>query len=900
MAKKPMPEEPTTTAPTANPKTENRPNSIEEFYANMTEETYFKSPLVSDSYKPPFNPDDLWQKTGSYSVYEQMVNDDQVSVCLQLKKDLILGSGGMFEPGDEGQDEMIEELKTIFFEEYEGDFMEDLEEVLTYYDFGISLTEKIFKQREDGRLGLKCLRTRHPNSWKLHQDEKGNVEKYEQSTSQGPIDVNPKSLIHLVNNKRFQNPYGTSDLRPAYAAWFTKTQIVKHFGIFLEKAASPTPVARYDKNAPQSAVDKIFETIKRFQTKTAIAIPKDIEIEFLEAKNSGDAYIKAIHLFNMFIGRALFIPDLLGFTGSETGGGSLALGQQQMNLFFMHINRRRSALENAINHEIVRVLVQYNEGFIDSYPKFKLKPLDDLKAVELAKTWLEAVRYGAYQISPEEVNHFRKLVQFPEGEVAFKADATAAATQGAQPTAQVEPQECETCKGEGTMEDGKPCPDCEGKGVMPAPAQEEPQECADCKGQGTMPAAAEGEEPQECATCKGEGTKPDAAAMPAAGAIQPAPTDQKVADTALNGTQITALLDIADAVATGKLPRDAAVNIITLAFLVDAAEADKLLGSVGKGFEPTKPEPIVPFGGGDPNDKQKANPTDAAPAHSPEDKANKDGQDPAKKFAKGKTPKGDYYKKVDFKKIENKLNDYDQSVSDETAKVVKKMLTDLFDQIDKKNILKNQNVDRIDSLSLKYKKELKQILKASFFQLFKDAQHQAASELEKGNFAAPLTSQEFLDVIESESFQFVGDYEYGILKRVRAELIAAIKNGTPLSEVMGILSNDLNELSQIQIDRFARTKHTEVMNEGRKAFFDSTGVVAAYQYSAILDDRTSDICAGLDGKIFAAEDAPTPPLHFNCRSLLIPITKYEEHEVDTKAKGQPINDFIAENKGAGF
>ena len=76
--------------------------------------------------------------------------------------------------------------------------------------------------------------------------------------------------------------------------------------------------------------------------------------------------------------------------------------------------------------------------------------------------------------------------------------------------------------------------------------------------------------------------------------------------------------------------------------------------------------------------------------------------------------------------------------------------------------------------------------------------------------------------------------------------------------------------------------------------------MAAYQYSAILDDRTSAICEGLHGKIFKAGSEPIPPMHFNCRSLLIPITKYEDFKVSENVGSQPIGSFIEENKGEGF
>ena len=740
-------------------------NPIADLFTGMRENTLFRSPLVADSYRAPYPIDDIWEKRGDFSIYDRMTTDDQVSVCLRLKKDLVLGEGGHFVAGDDSQSEIVEDLEKAFFDDYEGDFIGDLEELLTAYEFGFSITEKVFKIRDDGKLGLKFLRTRHPDSWRFHQDKYGRVEKYEQVTVDGNLDVKPNSIIHLINDPRFQNPYGTSDLRAAYNAWFTKTEVIKYLAIYLEKAASPIPVGRFDKNAPQTAVDKLFEILKRFQTKTAIVIPKEIEVEFLEAKNSGDAYIKAIHLFNMFIGRSLFIPDLVGFTGAETGGGAYALGKEQMALFFMHIYRRRAALENVINSQLVKPLVQYNFGDVPNFPRFRFRPLDDMKAVELAKIWLDAVKGKTFQPNVEEINHFRKLVKFPEGEVEF-----------------------------------------------PAPPAN------------PLLGAMGGESEDEGGETEGEETG----------------DENEVGD---------------DGTPESSQERDE-----------DAEESSK--GNDESGEKGT-----------------------------PKELGNKKSN-----FAKAYNfPEGDYHRKVNFKAIEAKLNDYDQSVGSEARPVVKKIIRDLIDQIDRKKILSNQNVDRIDSLELKYKKELKQILKASFTQIYKDAKTQAADEILKSDYAKKAVSnQKFLDIIEAETFNFVGDYEYGILKRVRTELVAAIKDGKALATVEDILDRELNKMSQVQIDRFARTKHTEVLNTARVEFFQESGVVAGYQYSAILDDATTDICGALHGKKFNAGDEPIPPLHFNCRSVLVPITKYEEFKPTESIRGMAPGAFIEENKGEGF
>jgi len=118
--------------------------------------------------------------------------------------------------------------------------------------------------------------------------------------------------------------------------------------------------------------------------------------------------------------------------------------------------------------------------------------------------------------------------------------------------------------------------------------------------------------------------------------------------------------------------------------------------------------------------------------------------------------------------------------------------------------------------------------------------------------------------------------------------------------VIDILDIDGKKLSEVQLERYARTKHTEVMNRGRVKAFEESGVVDAYQFSAIMDGSTTFICSNLHNKIFVKGTEPIGPLHFNCRSTLIPITKYEKFKPTRSIKGQDPQDFINENIGEGF
>jgi SPP1 gp7 family putative phage head morphogenesis protein len=79
-----------------------------------------------------------------------------------------------------------------------------------------------------------------------------------------------------------------------------------------------------------------------------------------------------------------------------------------------------------------------------------------------------------------------------------------------------------------------------------------------------------------------------------------------------------------------------------------------------------------------------------------------------------------------------------------------------------------------------------------------------------------------------------------------------------------------------------RTNTTEAMAEGLKDAVEpaiKSGYVIGFQSSAILDDRTTEVCQYLHGRFFRVEGEETalltPPRHWNCRSIMIPITKDE-------------------------
>ncbi len=84
-----------------------------------------------------------------------------------------------------------------------------------------------------------------------------------------------------------------------------------------------------------------------------------------------------------------------------------------------------------------------------------------------------------------------------------------------------------------------------------------------------------------------------------------------------------------------------------------------------------------------------------------------------------------------------------------------------------------------------------------------------------------------------------------------------------------------------RIEVIARTEGTKIANRRRIQQFSKSRVVQGVEFLAVMDNRTTKmICVPRHRQQFKLGSAElamnTPPLHFNCRSILSPITIYEE------------------------
>ena len=160
---------------------------------------------------------------------------------------------------------------------------------------------------------------------------------------------------------------------------------------------------------------------------------------------------------------------------------------------------------------------------------------------------------------------------------------------------------------------------------------------------------------------------------------------------------------------------------------------------------------------------------------------------------------------------------------------------------------------------------------------------------------AGLPPEKALEFFESKASLWGAEIRDPLLSEIKTVLYNAIKMGLPIREIQSQLEAaflpwlgdptqgvDDALLTPYRLETLIRTNSLEAYNAGRLAQGQQeveSGLITAYVFSAILDDRVTPVCRFLDGKFFKPNsfelDRLSPPRRFSCRSIMVPHLRTE-------------------------
>jgi len=125
----------------------------------------------------------------------------------------------------------------------------------------------------------------------------------------------------------------------------------------------------------------------------------------------------------------------------------------------------------------------------------------------------------------------------------------------------------------------------------------------------------------------------------------------------------------------------------------------------------------------------------------------------------------------------------------------------------------------------------------------------------------------------------------GELVRIQSKVKAGLANGlAPDAIIQDVMKT--TKITGHQAKTLTRTSitttQTDAMNQVMKA---NEEILEGYMFTAILDGRTSPICSHHNGLVYKVGDSRfQPPLHWNCRSTMVPVVKSKEDLQQLKSK----------------
>lgn len=109
----------------------------------------------------------------------------------------------------------------------------------------------------------------------------------------------------------------------------------------------------------------------------------------------------------------------------------------------------------------------------------------------------------------------------------------------------------------------------------------------------------------------------------------------------------------------------------------------------------------------------------------------------------------------------------------------------------------------------------------------------------------------------------------------------------------------VTQITRRNAEAITRTAVNHIANQARSEFINSNAdLIDQEQYVATLDARTTPVCRSNDGKLFPIGKGPRPPLHFNCRSLRVPVIDGEalgSRPAKPVTERQLLREFSAKN-----
>lgn len=226
---------------------------------------------------------------------------------------------------------------------------------------GISIGE-ICWMRQGNYIVPSEIKIRDPRRFQFVLNEDGTISP-RLMTVDSPVEGIPLPLRSMVIHRHwaysnFMDPYGTGLGRQLYSLVEFRRTLLSFWLQYADKHTTPTAVGKFSLGTPDEEVQSLFTALQRLGQETAIVIPDEMEIKWLESEGRAEVYEKLIEYVDQQIS---FVINGENTVGQETGNvGSYARDQVSDSVRMRKAKAFSEELDETINSTIIRWIVELN------------------------------------------------------------------------------------------------------------------------------------------------------------------------------------------------------------------------------------------------------------------------------------------------------------------------------------------------------------------------------------------------------------------------------------------------------------------------------------------------------------------------------------------------------------
>ncbi len=208
----------------------------------------------------------------------------------------------------------------------------------------------------------------------------------------------------------FMDVHGSGLGRQLYPLVEFRRTLLNFWLQYADKHTTPTAVGKFSLGTPEEEVNSLFTALQRLGQETAVVIPDEMDIQWLESNGRPELYNQLITYIDQQIS---FVINGETTVGQETGSvGSFARDQIADSVRMRKAKAFSEELDETINSTLVRWIVELN--YPGKNPPRLVRNFEDLKQREDPVRMVQVLsQLGALGYQVEDIDWLKEKLNIP-------------------------------------------------------------------------------------------------------------------------------------------------------------------------------------------------------------------------------------------------------------------------------------------------------------------------------------------------------------------------------------------------------------------------------------------------------------------------------------------------------